>query len=243
MIVKVMKGDVAFREHSKSEVQCSNEVYIYKTVIPYFKKYLGDSVTSFDTDDWIPRVYFSDKGIYPELSDDEETILAMENLKPLGYRLGPRIDLDEKHLRLMIKNIAQYHSVTYALRINGEKKLQELIDGLKPLRFLNDEGEVLESYNILFKISLARLFAYVEETPKHRKNPKFLKDVENLKIKYGDEPIRLMETFLQTDDVFSVILHGDYNRNNVLFKYETEEGFENPLSLKMIDFQVNFLVG
>ena len=234
-----MKGDIAFREVSKSDIQCSNEVYIYKTVIPFFKKYLGDSVTTFNTDDWIPRVYFADKGIFPELGDDVETILAMENLKHLGYRLGPRIDLDEQHLMLMIKNIAQYHSVTYAMRINGEKKLQELIDGLKPLRFLNEDGEVLESYNVLFKISLARLFKYVRDTPEHQTNAKFVKDVKNFQSKYETEPIRLMESFLKTDEVFSVILHGDYNRNNVLFKYDKEDGFENPSSLKMIDFQVN----
>lgn len=101
-MVKIMKGDGKFREMTRSSIMCSNEVYIYNTVIPYFKKYLGDSVTTFSADDWCPRVYFADYGIYPELGDDTETILAMENLKPLNYRLGPRIDLDEKHLRYEI---------------------------------------------------------------------------------------------------------------------------------------------
>ncbi|KAL9698468.1 hypothetical protein quinque_001909 [Culex quinquefasciatus] len=36
-------------------------------------------------------------------------------------------------------------------------------------------------------------------------------------------------------DGFSVILHGDYNRNNVLFKYENDK----PVDIRMFDFQEN----
>lgn len=237
-MIKLMKGDKKFREQSKSNLQCSNEIYIYKTVIPFFQKFVGDNVKSIDTFNWIPRIYYAEKGVYPELSDDEETILVMENLKYSGYRLGPKIDLDENHLRLMTKNIAKYHSVTYALRIVNEVKLPELIDGIKPLRFLNEKGEIdLETNNVWFKIAMPRLFKSVEELPEEEMNPKLIEEMKKFQMKFGDEPIRMMEKLLVTDEL-SVIQHGDYYRNNVLFKYENENDFENPMGMKMFDFQV-----
>jgi hypothetical protein len=46
-----------------------------------------------------------------------------------------------------------------------------------------------------------------------------------------------MENFLLNRGTFSVILHGDYNQTNVMFKYESESGHENPQDIRMLDFQ------
>src|SRR5690349_19285521 len=128
MIVKIMKGDKNFREATKSFTQCSNEVYIYKNVIPYFKKFLATSGASFDSE-WVPKVYYSDYKQFDELGEEKETVLALENMKPAGYRLGPRIDLDEAHLRMMVKHIASYHAVSYSMRIKKDPMLEELARG------------------------------------------------------------------------------------------------------------------
>jgi len=145
--------------------------------------------------------------------------------------------LDENHLRLMIKLIASYHAVSYSLRINNDSKLESLAKGLIPLSFLKPNGEELESYNVLFKIGLERFFNIVEKDSKFEKIGGFPEVVRKLREKYFNHPVLLMQSFLETDDVFSLILHGDYNRNNVLFLYENCEGFENPKDIKMIDFQ------
>lgn len=236
MIVKIMKGDKDFRDATKSSTQCSNEVYIYKEVIPYYEKFLEASGSSLKAD-WTPKIYFADYKVFPELSEDRETILALENLRPLSYRLGPRIDLDEKHLRMMIEHIASYHSVFYAMRIKKDPMLEKLAQGLIPLSFLKEDGEELESYKILFTIALERFFNVVDKTPKLQENKEFVEKVKKVQNQYLDRPMILMQKFLETDDVFSLILHGDYNRNNVLFQYEQPEGFDNPKCIKMIDFQ------
>lgn len=234
MIVKIMKGDKNFRDTTKSETQCSNEVYIYKEVLPCLKKFVANSGSSLSTD-WCPRVYYADFKVFPELSKEKETILAMENLKPLKYRLGPRIDLDEAHLRIMIKNIASYHSVQYAMKIRKDPMLEGLAKGLVPFSFLDNKGELLESYNILFSVGLKRFFNLVFNDPKY--DQKFVEVVKKLKDNYGERPSFLMQSFLKYDENFSLVLHGDYNRNNVLFQYDAAEGYENPKNIKMFDFQ------
>lgn len=231
-----MKGDKNFRDATNSSVQCSNEVYIYKHVIPYYQKVLSDSRATLKGD-WVPRVYFADYAVFPELGEDKETVLALENLKPLGYRLGPRLDLDENHLKLMIKHIASYHAVSYALRIEEDPKLETLAKGLIPLAFLNPDGQELESYSLLFKMGLERFFNLLDKDSSFKNIRGFPEIVQKFKDKYYQRPVILMQSLLETDDVFSLILHGDYNRNNVLFQYEKSEGYDNPKDIKMIDFQ------
>lgn len=234
-----MKGDDNFRTLTKSLLLSSNEIFIYKTVVPFFKNYLKDSgATFFNPDEWwTPKVYFADTGKFPDLSDDVETVLAMENLKPGGYRMGPIIDLDEAHLRLMIKNIALYHSMSFALKIRKDPKLEEFAKQLTPFSFLNESGEEHKAYKRLFEVALERFFRLVETDSQYQLGDDFVADVKRLKKRYGTKLLLLMERFIKNDDLFSIILHGDYTRNNVLFKYDQPEGFENPKGIKMFDFQ------
>lgn len=231
-----MKGDKNFRDATKSSTQCSNEVYIYEHVIPYYQKIVTGS-GAFLNGDWVPKVYFAEYGVFPELGEDKETILALENIKSLGYRLGPRTSLDENHLKLMVKHIASYHAVSYALRINNDPKLETLAKGLIPLSFVHPDGQELECYSVLFKIALERFFKIIASDPKFKDINGFLKVVQTFKDDYFKHPAVLMQSFLEIDKVFSLILHGDYNRNNVLFQYEDSKGFQNPKDIKMIDFQ------
>lgn len=231
-----MKGDKNFRDATKSSIQCSNEVYIYKQVLPYFEKFLALSGSSTKAD-WCPKIYYADYKIIPELGDDKETILALENLKPSGYRLGPRIDLDEKHLRMMIKHIAPFHAVNYAMRIKGDPMLKTLKDGMIPLSFLQQDGIEMESYKILYTIALERFFNLAEKKKSFQENKEFMEMLKKFKSQSLDRPMILMQKFLEIDDVFSIIAHGDYNRNNVLFQYDQVEGYDDPKCIKMIDFQ------
>lgn len=137
----------------------------------------------------------------------------------------------------MVKNIASYHAVSYAMKIRKDPNIQRLADGLTPLSFMSSDNQELESYKHLFTIGMQRVFEFLEATPEHQKDLQFVASMKSFKDQFYDKPMILMERFLKQDE-FSVILHGDYNRNNVLFEYSTEDGFEDPKNIKMIDFQV-----
>lgn len=226
-----MKGDENFRESTKSHLQFSNENYIYKIVIPAFKQFLKSS--SINLDDLIPRVYFCETGSFPELSEFTETILAVENLSPDGYRNGPRLHLDMDHMLLIAKAIAQYHSVSYAMRIKKDPKLKDLIEGLIPFPFKEADGSK-NFYDFNSGVGMERIIEFYE---RQSIETKYLKDFNNLK-KFQKNPTDLLQKFLEDDKIFSIILHGDYNRNNVLFKYPSPTGFSNPTAVKMFDFQL-----
>jgi hypothetical protein len=237
-----MKGDSNFRELTSSDVMCFNEVHIYKNVIPTYMDFVKNLVTTFNPDNWIPKIYYADSKKFPELGDQEESLLVLEDLQPFGFRLGPRLDLDEAHLRLMIKNIAEFHSVYHTMKIKRHPKLQSLIDGMKPFTYLDKNGKACASYQQLFRVGLLRVFNLVKNSKRYDFDPEFVRFIGVLEAKHGDDPTIIMQSLLRYDDTFTVLLHGDYNRNNVLFQYDKETGNENPLGLRMIDFQVNPII-
>jgi len=106
-----------------------------------------------------------------------------------------------------------------------------LIKGIIPFEFERKSG--VSPYNRCYCTSFIRLFRYLDNNPDEIDNERFAESVNLLKTKYFTTPEKLMERFLRTDNIFSVILHGDYNRNNVLFRYEENTAVD----LKFIDFQ------
>lgn len=226
-----MKPPSSIRTSLEADHQFVNEVFIYKRVIPTILSKFQTNFKIIQQSLWCPRIYFTEIGKYPELSDESETILVMENLAEKGFRLGHRINLTPEELTLMTRAIAQFHACTYALRINDDPDLKKLISEIIPFQFERKSEKSL--YHTAYCTAFQRLFTYVDNNPEEIDTEHFAQHLNLLKTKYGTAPVKLLQRFLRIDDVFSVILHGDYNRNNVLFRYEEETAVD----LRFIDFQ------
>lgn len=165
-----------------------------------------------------------------DIKEKPDGVIVLENLTPSGYRLGPREMLDETHIMLMTKAIAEYHGTVYALKIHERKTFDEIVGSFKSFPFSKPEKN---SFDAFYAITLEKMKISAENIKS--------KDLENvitrLYERYIDKPSSLLQEFLAEDPDFDIIIHGDYNRNNVMFKYPNDEGFENPSSMKMFDFQ------
>ncbi|XP_063709353.1 uncharacterized protein LOC134837891 [Culicoides brevitarsis] len=222
----MLEGNEDFRKKSKSYIQFQNEIYLYEKILPFFKNFLKNKETTFNPDNWIPKTYVN---ICLETSNvQRETILVQENLKASGFSTFEKLYLTESHFDLMIDNLAQFHSVSLALKISKNQKFTNLVKNLKPLSFEDPNGEKCV-YDVLHEISTTRLFKNVLEA--QNLDEKVLRDVQQLQRKVGSSPVKLFDTFREIDD-FSVIVHGDFNRNNLMFKQDS-----NFLEMRMIDFQ------
>uniref|UniRef100_A0A182K9H8 CHK domain-containing protein n=1 Tax=Anopheles christyi TaxID=43041 RepID=A0A182K9H8_9DIPT len=237
VMVKVMKGDDDFRKKSLGLVLFPNEINVYSAVIPAFIQLVREAGASLDLGTLSPRIYLAEAGVrYPTYSDQEETFLVMEDVSGAGFVPGPRLNLDQPHLMLMARKIAQFHACSYALRIGGQREmLDRLVQRIIPLNFLQDGKVFFESYDIVFKVVFERLFRFFDEKPELLADVSVRERVDALRLKYGTNPSELMQRCLERDELYSVILHGDYNRNNVLFCYENEV----PQDVMLIDFQEN----
>uniref|UniRef100_A0A182XVW6 CHK domain-containing protein n=1 Tax=Anopheles stephensi TaxID=30069 RepID=A0A182XVW6_ANOST len=237
VMVKVMKGDDGFRKKSLGLVLFPNEINVYSAVIPAFKRLVRNANAKIDLHTLCPRIYVAEAGVtYPSYSDQEETFLVMEDVSARGFVPGPRLNLDKPHLTLMARKVAQFHACSYALRIGGQSEmLSDLVKRIIPLNFVQDGKIFFESYDIVFKVVFERLFAYFDEKPELLQSDSIRERVQTLRRQYGTTPSELMQRCLERDDVYSVILHGDYNRNNVLFRYDADA----PQDVMLIDFQEN----
>lgn len=147
--------------------------------------------------------------------------------------MGPRAELDEEHVMLMAKSIAELHAASYASKIQGRGEYEELVKSLKPLLFCHTDRVV--PWDAFYNITLLRLYRHVTSAENVAEDYK--EAVCKVYQKYVPKPSSLMQTFIDDDQDFNIIIHGDYNRNNVMFKYDAEEGFNNPIGIKMFDFQ------
>lgn len=132
----------------------------------------------------------------------------------------------------MTEAIAKLHATSYALKFQQREKFDEFVENFKPIPFHRDDRKTM--FHPLYNIALERIYLHLTSTeqPKDFKAA-FFKVYE----KFIAEPSKLLQAFVDEDPVFNIIIHGDYNRNNVMFKYDSDEGFEEPKGLKMFDFQ------
>ncbi|XP_073835721.1 uncharacterized protein [Musca autumnalis] len=253
LIAKFMRGDVEFRVSSKSYIQFANEIFIYSDVLPQYEVLLNElQITSLKITDLVPTCYKAAFGYIEGLSSslqDKEAALVLENLKPMGYGMGPRLILDRDHLVAMCIPLAKHHALSYALRALNNDQMERLRTGLNVMSFIPNNPEEAKShlYTILYRLAYDRFYDFfdriIDTNTFDRKSNKDLKLIENLRKlreKYFAQPTKLMEKIrlgveeTEEDGKFAAILHGDYNRNNVLFKYNKEGQVED---VKMIDFQ------
>lgn len=145
--------------------------------------------------------------------------------------MGPRNQLDEKHIMMMTKSIAELHAASYALKIQQRPKFDEFVESFRSFPFSEDKQTMFDG---LYNIALERLYRHITTS----EQPEVFRDaVLKLYHKFIGKPSQLLQEFLKDDETFNTIIHGDYNRNNVMFLYDSPDGFENPIGMKMFDFQ------
>uniref|UniRef100_A0A1A9UDS8 CHK kinase-like domain-containing protein n=1 Tax=Glossina austeni TaxID=7395 RepID=A0A1A9UDS8_GLOAU len=168
LILKVMRGEGDFRQSSKSYIQFANEIYFYTSVLAAFKEVMEVAEEcSVKVEDLLPKCYVAEFGYIEGLSfsvKDVESVLVLEHLEPLNYRMGPRVYLNFEHLLGMSRLLGKYHACSYALRSTNITKWNQLIAGIKPLAFvdINRPDDKNNFYRILYRVAFDRFFDYLK---------------------------------------------------------------------------------
>lgn len=169
-------------------------------------------------------------------------MLALKHLKGDGYELGPRLILRRDQLEAMVRLIGPFHAMGYATRILQPNVYNRLRQGIVPMPFVSPDGKGI--FEILYRVAFDRFFGFYDRQKEQLlqgTDPGFAAAIERLREKYFAEPTQLLEKIRtqsyaedQPDSYFATILHGDYNRNNVLFHYGEDGKVDD---IKAIDFQ------
>lgn len=165
-----------------------------------------------------PIMYYGHVNLEEDLSKD---ILIMKNLKVDGYEISRQnVFLDYDHIAISMKAIGEFHSWSYNWKANDSKTFHE-----KAAKLEKELGEGFDPTvnGATMRKGIKLLLANGTEVDVLNK---FLKTIEN--------PRKFLDFVHAPTEPFAVILHGDYCKNNMQFKYN-DNGL--PTECVYFDFQ------
>nr|CAD7406650.1 unnamed protein product [Timema cristinae] len=232
LVLKRQPPKVSTRELLRTDPVFKNETAAYSRVILSFERFSGDGEDA-------PRV---PKCLHANLAFRND-VIVLEDLQPAGFRMcdlaggvGPRAQ--QTCATGASEELARYHALSLAMKL------------LEPEAFLRTRHQIRE---VIFVQEAAHLFSPSLETACKMAigglrisalqagddgGPLLLKAVKALEGQRGTI-FNKMVGLVKPSEPFSVITHGDFWINNILFRYK-EEGGGRPAveDVRLLDLQV-----
>ncbi|ALC43528.1 CG5644 [Drosophila busckii] len=208
VIIKRQIASLSRRQLYRCEEAFSNEINAYRHVVPLLCRYAKEPL--------FPLCHLADA------HDDSahcEPIIVLQDLKALGYRMQNRLaGLELRHCLLVMKKLAQLHAASLAAQ------------HLESSHFAVQCAQLSE---IVYCPAAADFYSSILDTSMQQA-------LDSLNASNADGnlsvPIRLMEQLQPTlfgnlqqsinaaaDTPFSVVCHGDFWLNNLMFRSQPEE--------------------
>ncbi|CAL1685860.1 unnamed protein product [Lasius platythorax] len=168
-----------------------------------------------------PKYRLSGKGMY--VQRDNPTLLVIEDLAPLGFRMACRqAGLDLPHCILAIRGLARFHATSVAVCEKEPNQKQMFSRGI----FSSEHPPEMSEF---FVLSIKHLAKEMANWPEFKKYSEKVAKLADHIYKVGIEACKFSE------DDFNVINHGDCWVNNMMFKYNNDG---KPIDHIFVDFQV-----
>lgn len=199
---------------SYTDVTFSNEIFMYTRIIPFYDTFNNTVLTTF------PKFYYATlaQGEF----DNENIAIILENLSADGYRAtDKKTFLDMQHLLLIVKKLAIFHACSYYAKVTQSRHFHTLTKNLVETHFTAIKTRV-GYYNKLNDYFTRQLDDDRQYGPKMEYVREMLRDADKF----------VENVFTVADEPIAVITHGDFLRNNMMFKYDSEK---RPIDVKFFD--------
>ncbi|KAJ4448876.1 hypothetical protein ANN_00267 [Periplaneta americana] len=221
MMIKRPQEDPYIRQFLNTEVLFHNETLIYTQMIPLMEEFLKKRV-SFSIQSIFPTCYYARSDSAPD-----EDVVVLGDLKPEGFRTTEmKVFLDYDHCVLALRALGRLHAVSYGMKNLEGSAFRTIISKLRVQTFANSSESDID---LFFKKTTLRAVKYfargkgVDQTVVKKLKDKFSKCSE------------LLVQLLTPKEPLTVMCHGDFCRNNMMFRYD-ECG--KPCEVKFFDLQV-----
>ncbi|XP_046746843.1 uncharacterized protein LOC124411644 [Diprion similis] len=225
-VLKTILDDLERQKLSENRILFTNEAHLYNVVVPIFKKLLFQKNFKFVPD--VPYAVIKDVRSKEKLNP-LDGIIVVENLVKEGYKVVPGKNLDMEHCVVAVEQLGRWHALSLAIKeLNSEQFHQEVLTGLEECTWSRKAGvQVRETITICMK----RLFKYANY-PTNSKTYEAMKTLE----KENENLLQYVEKLIMSSrkSKLSVLCHGDYTQNNLLFKYDKNG---TPISVIPVDYQ------
>lgn len=169
--------------------------------------------------------FFGLQNLFPVLyygeaeGNADRDVILLEDMSADGYKVTKeKLFLTIQHLRLAIKSLARFHAASFNAKVNKRSEFERLISKMRFKKFSDDEDTSIEH-------CMARGCNPHMGTYGHLLRPALAAMQEK----------DFFDTITEPREPWAVVCHGDFCRNNMLFKYDGEE----PVAVKFFDMQTS----
>lgn len=225
-VAKLPPRSEILKEAFETTITFKKEIIAYTKIIPALiqlqldyelpEKYLVDI---------FPKCYGARINLTKNKSEvDDDAVLLFENLKIQGYEVYDRlIGFDLDTAKIILKDLAKFHSVTIAMRLLKPSAYEKLVGFCLTRNKGMDDApkEVNES----FRYSVVNISETIPEIAKY---------VERIAKAY-DESKKYYDSDKEPRKQWGTVVHGDYWVNNTMLKKNIDG---KAVKNKIIDLQV-----
>lgn len=214
MIVKYNMDNKAVRDWLKLDFQFRNEVFVYEKVLPFLDK--GGEIIG----ELFPKCFYGSADV---TEDPSKYIIILEDLRGNGFNLSPSVlDLDFQHCALAFKKLGAFHALSFIAKQSNSQAFNDISSEIIETKLFEDSRE---DAAYLYASTLDRAALPLLKRGVH------VDEIHRFKNKLKDSYGYLAEV-VAVQEPMGVICHGDFCRNNVLYKYNNNG---EPVDIKLFD--------
>ncbi|XP_055907481.1 uncharacterized protein LOC129942526 [Eupeodes corollae] len=227
-VLKIAPSNEARRIHMRVADYYKREFFMYNQVLRAFQDIQEEERIPTDKAfNAMPKVY------YASLKNLEEFFI-FEDLVEGGFGRNSRSNLPTFDLAITaLKALAKYHAMSFVVQAKRPKLFEKLIGELR----FNDNLYTpnMDQVTIEFAKKYVRRTKSMIADDKHRSNrTELLKVVQIFEDTFKEIALKAVDGGECAP--YSVICHGDFWNNNILYRYDERN---NPIEAKLIDFQMS----
>lgn len=203
MIAKLAPSNQMMREMGNLEMMFYNEHVVYTEVLPKYRELQETAGIPEEEQFRFAECYGSNREIPNE-------VILLEDLKEDNYIMLDRFKpLSNDSVKVVLKNLAIYHSMSYVLKDQEPEVYEDFKSKLKDM--MTGEMGKRDEIKVFFTQMEENALAVLQD----EKYKKFIKGSVGNMIQHATEVLKD-----DTDSEYSIIQQGDGWTNNILFQVE-----------------------
>lgn len=221
LVFKFKHPTLEKREFYNNDRQFHNEKLFYERIAPFLLASRGSQRNGDSTATPTLCRYFYGRNDCDEQAHRD--VIVLENESVRGYRTAVtshRLSLDFDHLIVALRTLAKFHGLSYRAKHEDSLKFKEIIADVKETQWSKD-GEWYFHPSVLqglFSVALDRLKERHVADGSCGDNE--VEWISRFQTELLTDAMQSLRRIVASVGPMSVLCHGDFNRNNLLFRYD-----------------------
>ncbi|GFG31622.1 hypothetical protein Cfor_03200 [Coptotermes formosanus] len=221
LLVKVSPEHPIYRKYVDTDALFHNERLMYMEFIPLVEEFLRNRQVDLLRELFAKCYYAESCAAYVDRSD----IIVLEDMVPRGFTTSAeRLVLDYEHCAVALRQLARYHALSYGMKNLEPSRFHAMVRKIRANNSVNSSSEYAKYF---WKPTSYRAVKYLEGRQEMDQVT-----LDRLKDRLEDAGQLLMD-LLAPKEPLAVLCHGDFCRNNILFRYVSGK----PCDAIFFDFQ------